>query len=114
MTPFASVAMLEKFALLKIALCSAPVCSRASACRASMRTAAASAVLLFVVMRSGSRVVEQARTCDARDQEWEAVQHRRKDLSREAPLTPPKVSLTRFRGRLTRSKFGAEVAHEIQ
>src|ERR1035437_616640 len=41
-------------------------------------------------MRSGSRVVEQARTWDARDQEWEAVQHRRKDLSREAPLTPPK------------------------
>ena len=24
------------------------------------------------------------------------------------------LSLTRFRGRLTRSKFGAEVAHEIQ
>src|ERR1035437_6751309 len=90
MTPFASVAMLEKLALLKIALCSAPVCSRAFACRASMGTAAASAVLLFAVMRSGSRVVEQARTCDARGQEWEAVQHRRKDLSREAPLTPPK------------------------
>src|SRR5512140_1946527 len=33
MTPFASVAMLEKFALLKIALCRAPVLSRTSACR---------------------------------------------------------------------------------
>ena len=32
-TPFASVAMLEKLALLKIAFCSAPVfCSAASAC----------------------------------------------------------------------------------
>ena len=32
-----------------------------------------------------------------------------------ADATPPGgVSLTRFRGRLTRSKFGAEVAHEIQ
>jgi hypothetical protein len=30
MTPFASVAMLEKLALLKIALCRAPVVSRAS------------------------------------------------------------------------------------
>ena len=30
MTPFASVAMLEKFALLKIALCSAPALSNAS------------------------------------------------------------------------------------
>src|ERR1700736_1913534 len=32
MTPLASVAMLEKLALLKIALCSAPVVSRASVC----------------------------------------------------------------------------------
>jgi len=30
MTPFASVAMLEKFALLKIAFCSAPAFSSAS------------------------------------------------------------------------------------
>src|SRR6267143_1833567 len=34
MTPFASVAMLEKLALLKIALCKAPVVSRASVCPA--------------------------------------------------------------------------------
>src|SRR5664279_317961 len=33
MTPFASVAILEKLALLKIALCRAPVVSRASVCR---------------------------------------------------------------------------------
>src|SRR5215210_1393260 len=32
MTPLASVAMLEKLALLKIALCNAPVVSRASEC----------------------------------------------------------------------------------
>ena len=30
-----------------------------------------------------------------------------------APITR-EVSLTRFRGSLTRSKFGAEVAHEIE
>ena len=35
MTPFASVAMLEKLALLKIALCRAPALSRA--CSASLR-----------------------------------------------------------------------------
>src|ERR1051325_5746002 len=35
MTPLASVAMLEKFALLKIAVCSAPVVSRASVPRPS-------------------------------------------------------------------------------
>jgi len=33
MTPFASVAMLEKLALLKIALCSAPAFSSASSAR---------------------------------------------------------------------------------
>jgi hypothetical protein len=33
MTPFASVAMLEKLALLKIALCRAPALSRASSAR---------------------------------------------------------------------------------
>jgi hypothetical protein len=37
MTPAASVAMLEKFALLKIALCSALVVSSASAVRTSRR-----------------------------------------------------------------------------
>jgi len=36
MTPLASVAMLEKLALLKMALCSAPVVSRASACLAAV------------------------------------------------------------------------------
>jgi hypothetical protein len=41
MTPFASVAMLEKLALLKIALCRAPVRTRASALGTS--TAALSA-----------------------------------------------------------------------
>jgi hypothetical protein len=41
MTPFASVAMLEKLALLKMALCRAPVFRRASACRASVLGAGA-------------------------------------------------------------------------
>src|SRR5204862_501745 len=36
MTPFASVAMLEKLALLKIALCNAPAFSRASSRRTSV------------------------------------------------------------------------------
>src|SRR5712672_1053052 len=38
MTPFASVAMLEKLALLKIALCRAPAVSRASCRRPSVMT----------------------------------------------------------------------------
>jgi hypothetical protein len=46
MTPFASVAMLEKFALLKIALCKAPVFSRVSVCWTSLITSAVSAVLI--------------------------------------------------------------------
>jgi hypothetical protein len=41
MTPFSSVAMLEKFALLKIALCKAPVFSRALASRTSVWRSAA-------------------------------------------------------------------------
>jgi hypothetical protein len=36
MTPFSSVAMLEKLALLKIAFCSAPVLSRAASRRTSL------------------------------------------------------------------------------
>jgi hypothetical protein len=44
-TPFASVAMLEKLALLKIALWSAPVFSRASACRTSIFPGAVSTAL---------------------------------------------------------------------
>lgn len=36
MTPFASVAMLEKFALLRIAFCKAPALSRASWLRTSV------------------------------------------------------------------------------
>src|ERR1043165_7665095 len=44
-TPFASVAMLEKFALLKIALWSAPVLSRASRRRTSVRPGAVAAPL---------------------------------------------------------------------
>jgi hypothetical protein len=42
-----SVAMLEKFALLKIALCKAPVFSRASECRTSPLTSAGSAMLVW-------------------------------------------------------------------
>src|ERR1035437_5658434 len=38
MTPFSSVAMLEKLALLKIAFCSAPVLSRAASRRTSVTT----------------------------------------------------------------------------
>src|SRR6185436_4199416 len=49
MTPFASVAMLEKFALLKIALCRAPVCNRASVWRTSLFASTASATLLSAV-----------------------------------------------------------------
>src|ERR1700687_4476157 len=55
MTPFASVAMLEKLALLKIALCNAPVFSRASVCMTSgtsrtfTATAAASGVVSWTV-----------------------------------------------------------------
>src|ERR1700676_2043905 len=49
MTPFASVAILEKLALLKIALCKAPVLSRASVCRTSTLASAASAVSLSAV-----------------------------------------------------------------
>jgi hypothetical protein len=44
MTPFASVAMLEKLALLKIALCRAPVFRRAFVCRTSTHSALRSAV----------------------------------------------------------------------
>ena len=49
MTPFASVAMLEKFALLKIALCRAPVVSSASARPASVLLSALSAALFPTV-----------------------------------------------------------------
>jgi hypothetical protein len=42
MTPFASVAMLEKFALLKMALCSAPVLSSAALCGNSLLSSAGS------------------------------------------------------------------------
>src|SRR5258706_12547469 len=40
MTPFSSVAMLEKLALLRIALCSAPVLSRAASRRTSVTPSA--------------------------------------------------------------------------
>src|SRR5450759_4986666 len=49
MTPFASVAMLEKLALLKIALCRAPALSSASACRTFMLTSVASGMLLWTI-----------------------------------------------------------------
>src|SRR5450830_1662278 len=49
MTPFASVAMLEKLALLKIALCRAHVVSSASVCRTLMLTSVASGMLLWTV-----------------------------------------------------------------
>src|SRR5450756_2424099 len=49
MTPFASVAMLEKLALLKIALCRAPALSSASVCRTFMLTSVASGMLLWTV-----------------------------------------------------------------
>src|ERR1700687_4115909 len=72
MTPFASVAMLEKLALLKIALCNAPVLSRASLCRTSMLASAASAVLLSAVgirspvpEKAGSAVVSLQPTIQA-------------------------------------------------
>src|SRR4051794_19054690 len=43
MTPFSSVAMLEKLALLKIAFCKAPVLSRASSRRPSVITSTVTA-----------------------------------------------------------------------
>src|ERR1700730_2473536 len=49
MTPFASVAMLEKLALLKIALCKAPAFSRASVCPTSTLTSAVSAAFLRAI-----------------------------------------------------------------
>src|SRR6185295_6999652 len=52
MTPVASVAMLEKLALLKIALCKAPVFRRACAWRTSRVTSTASAALSGVVAMS--------------------------------------------------------------
>src|SRR5882724_5316305 len=53
MTPLASVAMLEKLALLKIALCRAPVLSRASVCPTSVFVSSPGAVGVGVGM-SGS------------------------------------------------------------
>src|SRR5882757_2360515 len=55
MPPFASVAMLEKLALLKIALCKAPVFSRASACCTSISRADAGAALFWLSMFFGKR-----------------------------------------------------------
>src|ERR1035437_5723833 len=49
MTPFASVAILEKLALLKIALCRTPAFSSASSCRTSVTTAKARAASSGVV-----------------------------------------------------------------
>jgi hypothetical protein len=49
MTPVASVAMLEKFALLKIALCSAPAFRSASLRRTSVRSGAAATMLSGLV-----------------------------------------------------------------
>ena len=46
MTPLASVAMLEKLALLKMALCNAPVFSSASGERTSVAASAGSVVLV--------------------------------------------------------------------
>src|SRR5438876_374416 len=52
MTPFASVAMLEKLALLKIAFCRAPAFRTAWVCTASGLNSADSFVLLMVVRMS--------------------------------------------------------------
>src|SRR2546423_330867 len=49
MTPLASVAILEKLALLKIALCSAPAVSRASVGRTSMTASGTETVRLRTV-----------------------------------------------------------------
>src|SRR5881397_2584066 len=50
MTPFASVAILEKLALLKIALCRAPVFSRASAFRTMLPSAASAALFVGITL----------------------------------------------------------------
>src|SRR5665213_628927 len=53
MTPFASVAMLEKLALLKIALCSAPASSRgSSACLCAVLSAPLEATIRLLVSSS--------------------------------------------------------------
>src|ERR1035438_5468126 len=55
MTPFSSVAILEKLALLKIASCKAPVFSRASSRRTSVITSAVRAVSSAKSANTGDR-----------------------------------------------------------
>src|SRR5450631_273078 len=62
MTPFASVAMLEKLALLKIALCRAPVFSRDSACRTSILASAASGVVSGAISMCSSVLAVAVKT----------------------------------------------------
>ena len=62
MTPEASVAMLEKLALLKMALCNAPVFSNASACW-TLRLA--SAVSVFRLRAAAMRLLVYLRTIRA-------------------------------------------------
>src|ERR1700724_3375863 len=49
MTPFASVAILEKLALLKIARCKGRVFNRASVCNTSLLASVASAVFVWAI-----------------------------------------------------------------
>jgi hypothetical protein len=64
MTPLASVAMLEKLALLKIARCNAPVLIRASASPPSESTSTASTMSVWI-----ARVSSVPSCCDAADDE---------------------------------------------
>ena len=56
MTPLASVAMLEKLALLKIALCNAPVLSNVSSCRISKTSPSTLAPLCSAVVKRSNCV----------------------------------------------------------
>src|SRR3989338_6094756 len=75
MTPFASVAMLEKLALLTIALCRAPALSSASLCCTSMLAASMPAAWsraaessFFAGMAQAPFVLQHLGTTDDRDQ----------------------------------------------
>src|ERR1700733_9801667 len=102
MTPLASVAMLEKLALLKMAFCKAPVLSSVSACRTSVSSSIVSAPFLWAAnmdlrLRTDADPLHslgairrgRTRRRGTREQERHRVRHPRQDakaphLSQEA------------------------------
>src|SRR6266436_3838754 len=99
MTPFSSVAMLEKFALLKIAFCKAPVLSRA----ASRRTWVMASALPAPPSRKAERWIcsDMAASVQIRDREFNpsAIPVRRAPLARAPAGCPDSMS-----GRLDRAR----------